>query len=166
MFRSIMVSAFAILALTSASFAQSTAGSSAGATSGSSSSVAVNNKAYRGTGTAIAPGLASSGISCLASASLGGGWMGGAAALGFTTGDKACNIREDARYINGVTGDRLAAKERLCDSDKIREAFLRAGHPCIEDMNVSRTYHTGERIRGRRHAMAISYNRNSRHDPR
>jgi len=85
------------------------------------------------TGLASAPGLIASGLSCSGSASLGGAGAGWGISLGITKEDRACNAREDAKYIHGVTGDSLAAKERLCAQPEIRSAFLRAGHPCAAD---------------------------------
>lgn len=82
---------------------------------------------------AIAPGLIASGLSCSGSASIGGSGGGWGLSLGITKEDKACNAREDAKYIQGVTGSVRAAKARMCMQPDNREAFRLAGEPCPQD---------------------------------
>lgn len=101
--------------------------------SGSWSSSGVNIGSALQAPSAIAPGLIASGISCAGSTSVGGSAAGWGVAFGFTRKDDACNAREDAKYIHGVTGSVLAAKERLCAVKEIRAAFARSGEPCAED---------------------------------
>lgn len=105
--------------------------------SGSWSSSGVNIGSAVQAPSAIAPGLIAGGLSCSGSASLGGSASGWGIALGITRKDEACNAREDAKYIHGVTGSVSAAKERLCAVKEIREAFLRAGEPCAVDISRS-----------------------------
>jgi len=80
---------------------------------------------------AIAPGLFSSGLSCSGSVSAGGAGGGWGISLGITREDAQCNARENAKSVLGLTGDRIAAKEVLCDIPTVRAAFARANHPCI-----------------------------------
>lgn len=115
-----------------AAFAGST--TTAGSNSGAYSQSGVNIGSATPIGTAFAPGLSASGLSCSGSASIGGAGAGWGLSLGITKEDKACNAREDAKYIHGVTGDMGAAKERLCAMPENRAAFLRAGHPCSADL--------------------------------
>ena len=88
---------------------------------------------YRQAPSAITPGLIAGGLSCSGSGSLGGSGAGWGLSLGITKEDRYCNAREDAKYIQGVTGSVAAAKERLCDTPEIRRAFARAGQPCAVD---------------------------------
>lgn len=105
--------------------------STSGSYAGSQSGVQINNKAGRAQApTAIAPGLTASGLSCSGSGSVGGSVGGFGLAFGMSKEDKFCNAREDAKYIQGVTGDKGAAKERLCDTPEIAAAYARAGRPC------------------------------------
>lgn len=83
---------------------------------------------------AIAPGLIASGLSCSGSASIGGSGGGWGLSLGITKEDRACNAREDAKYIQGVTGSVAAAKARLCMESGNREAYRLAGEPCPQDV--------------------------------
>lgn len=104
--------------------------SQSGSYSGSQSGVNIMNKSGKGVPSAIAPGLAASGLSCSGSAALGGSGSGWGLSLGITKTDTYCNAREDAKYIQGVTGDVGAAKERMCDTPEIAAAYARSGHPC------------------------------------
>jgi hypothetical protein len=90
---------------------------------------------------AIAPGLFASGLSCSGSASAGGAGSGWGISLGLTKEDKDCNTRENAKTVLGLTGDRDATKEVLCDLTQIRTAFSRIGRPCLADIskNVAST---------------------------
>lgn len=47
-------------------------------------------------------------------------------------GDNECNRRRDG-WIMAALGDPEAAKERECDSPRVRAAYLRAGNPCKLD---------------------------------
>lgn len=96
----------------------------------------IYGKGHRTASSAIAPGLIASGLSCSGSAVAGGAGGGWGISLGITKQDKDCNIREDAKYVHGVTGDQGAAKEVLCDNPRIRAAFARAGRPCAADMTT------------------------------
>ena len=69
---------------------------------------------------------------CMGSTSVGAGFSGGAFSFGTTWRDHACVRRLDAREIKSF-GDVQAAKEIMCDSDLVREAFKRVGRPCAED---------------------------------
>jgi len=69
---------------------------------------------------------------CMGSTSVGGGFSGGSFSFGTTWRDHACVRRLDAREIHSY-GDIQAAKEIMCDSDLVREAFKRVGRPCAED---------------------------------
>ena len=87
----------------------------------------------RGVGTAFAPALTTTLTeTCMGSTSVGAGWSGAALSFGTTWRDHACVRRLDAREIHSY-GDAQAAKEIMCDSDLVREAFKRVGRPCAED---------------------------------
>lgn len=128
------VLAAAIVAMSTApsfagSHSQANSSSNSGASSGSYAGVSVTNNSatkLRTVGTAVAPGLIAGGLSCAGSASVAGGFMGGAFALGTTLMDKDCNTRENAKML-GVLGDRAMTMEILCDSPQIRAADARLG---------------------------------------
>lgn len=71
----------------------------------------------------------------MGSTSVGGGFSGGSFSFGTTWRDSACVRRLDAREIK-TFGDIQAAKEIMCDSDLVREAFKRVGRPCAEDGGI------------------------------
>ncbi len=84
-------------------------------------------------GNAFAPALTTTLTeTCMGSTSFGGGFSGGSFSFGTTWRDHACVRRLDAREIRSY-GDIQAAKEIMCDSDLVREAFKRVGRPCAED---------------------------------
>lgn len=68
----------------------------------------------------------------MGSTSAGAGFAGGSVSVGSTWEDEACIRRLDAREVKAM-GDAEAAKEILCDSPKVRAAFLRVGRPCAID---------------------------------
>lgn len=128
-----------LTALLMASSAYAENNSTSGSYAGSQSGVQINNKAGRAQApTAIAPGLTASGLSCSGSGSVGGSVGGFGLAFGMSREDKYCNAREDAKYIQGVTGDKGAAKERLCDTPEIAAAYARAGRPCASRNTYAR----------------------------
>ena len=87
----------------------------------------------RAVGMAVAPALTTTfSETCMGSTSAGAGFAGGAVSVGSTWEDEACIRRLDAREIKSL-GDAEAAKELLCDSPKVREAFKRVGRPCAID---------------------------------
>lgn len=69
---------------------------------------------------------------CMGSSSVGAGFAGGSFSFGTTWRDSACVRRLDAREIKSL-GDVQVAKEIMCDSDLVREAFKRVGRPCSID---------------------------------
>lgn len=71
----------------------------------------------------------------MGSTSAGAGFAGGAVSVGSTWEDEACIRRLDAREIKSL-GDAEAAKELLCGSKEVREAFKRVGRPCAIDGGV------------------------------
>lgn len=84
-------------------------------------------------GTAFAPALTTTLTeTCMGSTSVGAGFSGGSFSFGTTWRDHACVRRLDAREIRSY-GDIQAAKEIMCDSDLVRDAFKRVGRPCTED---------------------------------
>ncbi len=115
----------------------------------SSRSVNYNNfQSSRSASSAIAPGLFASGLSCSGSATAGGAGSGWGFSLGLTREDSQCNARENAKSVLGLTGDRLAAKEVLCDVPAIRAAFARSRHPCmarVKEVNYARNDDTNRR---------------------
>lgn len=68
----------------------------------------------------------------MGSTSVGAGWSGASISFGTTWRDSACVRRLDARQVHQL-GDAQAAKEVMCDSDLVRDAFRRVGRPCAED---------------------------------
>lgn len=138
--------AAACLLLATSAFAEtksvSESGSVSQSQSGSQSGVSINTKGTKNVPSAIAPGLSASGLSCSGSASIGSSGGGWGLSFGMTKEDAACNAREDAKYIHGVTGSQGAAKERLCEQKLNREAFRRAGQPCVADQRVSNVAQT------------------------
>lgn len=125
--------AIALSVLAIPAYAQST--TTSGSQSGAYSQSGVNiGGSARQAPNAIAPGLIASGLSCSGSASVGGAGAGWGLSFGITREDKACNAREDAKYIQGVTGSVNAAKARLCMQRDNREAFRLAGEPCPQDV--------------------------------
>ncbi len=120
--------------------------SSSTSSSGSSSnSYAAGNQinfagSKRGASSAIAPGLMASGLSCSGSAAAGGAGGGWGISLGITKEDAQCNTRENAKTVLGLTGDRDATKEVLCDIRQVRNAFRRVGRPCMADYSQTVNY--------------------------
>jgi len=132
--RKILLTAVAVLAMVGPTMADGvTSTTNSDSSSGAQSSSGIVMNSGKSTGLASAPGLIASGLSCSGSASIGGAGAGWGLSFGITKEDRACNAREDAKYIHGVTGDMSAAKERLCQMPENRAAFLRAGHPCAAD---------------------------------
>lgn len=87
-------------------------------------------------GMAVAPALTTTfSETCMGSTSAGAGFAGGAVSVGSTWEDEACIRRLDAREIKSL-GDAEAAKELLCGSKEVREAFKRVGRPCAIDGGV------------------------------
>ena len=84
-------------------------------------------------GAAIAPALTTTLTeTCMGSTSIGAGWSGGGVSFGTTWRDSACVRRLDARELKNIHPNfAIAAKEMMCDSDKVYEAFKRAGMPCV-----------------------------------
>jgi hypothetical protein len=90
----------------------------------------------RAVGMATAPALTTTLTeTCMGSTSVGGGFSGGSFSFGTTWRDSACVRRLDAREIR-TFGDVQAAKEIMCDSDQVREAFKRVGRPCAADGGI------------------------------
>lgn len=115
--------------------AQSQSYSSAGA----SGNTVVFGGSKRSASSAIAPGVFASGLSCSGSATAGGAGGGWGFSFGITKEDKDCNTRENAKTVLGLTGDRDATKEVLCDVAQMRNAFRRVGRPCIADYQAANT---------------------------
>lgn len=87
----------------------------------------------RAVGAAVAPALTTTLTeTCMGSTSMGAGFSGASMSFGTTWRDHACVRRLDAREIK-TFGDAQAAKEIMCDSDLVREAFKRVGRPCAVD---------------------------------
>lgn len=139
MIRTVALAAIVALIATGAYADESTTVSGSQSQAGASAGVNIQNgNGYRQAPSAIAPGLIAGGLSCSGSASIGGSGAGWGLSFGLTKEDRYCNAREDAKYIHGVTGSMVAAKERMCDIAEVRRAFARAGQPCAQDRS-SRT---------------------------
>jgi len=84
-------------------------------------------------GAAFAPALTTTLTeTCMGSTSIGAGWSGGGVSFGTTWRDSACVRRLDAREIKTIHKNfAIVAKEIMCDSDHVYEAFKRAGIPCV-----------------------------------
>lgn len=85
-------------------------------------------------GAAIAPALTTTLTeTCMGSTSIGAGWSGGGVSFGTTWRDSACVRRLDAREIKNIHPNfAVVAKELMCDSSNVYDAFKRAGIPCVE----------------------------------
>ena len=68
----------------------------------------------------------------MGSTSFGGAGAGFGFSFGTTYRDTACIRRLDARQV-GAFGENAVAMEMMCDSDKVREAAIRAGRKCVAD---------------------------------
>lgn len=87
-------------------------------------------------GMAVAPPLTTTMTdTCMGSTSMGAGFAGGSVSIGSTWKDEDCSSIHYAREIRAM-GDAQAAKEILCESAKVREAFKRVGRPCGVDGGV------------------------------
>lgn len=127
-----LIIAAALTAFSLPAFAQSQSG--AVSQSGAQAGVYINQPGFRPVPSAIGPGLTASGLSCSGSASIGGSGAGWGLSFGLTRSDKHCDAREDAKYMQAITGNTLAAKARLCMVKENREAFAIAGDPCPQDI--------------------------------
>jgi hypothetical protein len=150
-----IIAIIALLCISATSFADVNSGSEARSNQTQSAGVAVggegrgaglgndnsvNNVAAsdmsKAVGFAAAPALTTTLTeTCMGSTSVGGGFSGGSFSFGTTWRDSACVRRLDAREIK-TFGDVQAAKEIMCDSDLVREAFKRVGRPCAEDGGI------------------------------
>lgn len=116
MMKVIMIGALAALVGLPAFAGDNTSGS----LSGASSSVNIQSgRSYRGTGAAIAPGLAVGGMSCSGSTSAAAGGPGWGFAFGTTRMDQDCNHRENAKVAGAAFGMQ-SARRVLCLIDDIR----------------------------------------------
>jgi hypothetical protein len=150
-----IITLIALLTVSAMSFADVNSGSDAQSNQSQTAGVAVggtgrgaglgndnstNNVAAsdmsKAVGFAAAPALTTTLTeTCMGSTSVGGGFSGGSFSFGTTWRDSACVRRLDAREIK-TFGDVQAAKEIMCDSDLVREAFKRVGRPCAEDGGI------------------------------
>lgn len=121
----------AAVALSTPAIAQSSSDSQS--YSGAQAGVSITQEGFKPVPNAIAPGLFASGLSCSGSASVGAAGAGWGAAFGLTRKDQHCDAREDAKYLQAITGNTVAAKARLCMVKEIREAFKVVGDPCPQD---------------------------------
>lgn len=127
----LIAGAAALFATASApAFAQSQAGSVS--QSGAQAGVHIGGTA-RQAPSAIGPGLTASGLSCSGSGSIGASGAGWGFSFGLTRNDEHCDAREDAKYMQAITGSTIAAKARLCMVKANRDAFAIAGDPCPQD---------------------------------
>ena len=82
----------------------------------------------------IAPALTTTMTeTCMGSTSGGGAVAGFGITFGTTWRDSACVRRLDSREVRAI-GYQLGAKEMMCDSEKVREAMIRSGNPCFNDL--------------------------------
>lgn len=122
--------------------------SNSDSTSQAGSNVNIDNHSYRPVPTAIAPGLAASGLSCNGSTSIGGSGSGFGISFGTTTKDFDCNTRENAKYVLAITHDVPAAKEVMCDIDQVAAAFARVGRPCARGLSGVDSRYIYRNVRG------------------
>lgn len=127
-----LILAAALTAFSLPAFAQSQSG--AVSQSGAQAGVNINQSSHRPVPSAIGPGLTASGLSCSGSASIGGSGAGWGISFGMTRNDEHCDAREDAKYMQAITGNTMAAKARLCMVKANRDAFAIAGDPCPQDI--------------------------------
>jgi len=96
-------------------------------------STAIGSDLSNAVGMAMAPALTTTfSETCMGSTSLGAGFAGGSLSLGSTWQDDACIRRLDSREIKAM-GDTQAAKELMCGSEEVRQAFKNVGRPCVID---------------------------------
>lgn len=108
-------------------------GSGSGFGNNNSTNSARGSDLSEAVGTAIAPALTTTLTeTCMGSTSVGAGFSGGSFSFGTTWRDSACVRRLDARQVQSM-GDVQAAKEVMCDSDLVRQAFKNVGRPCSSD---------------------------------
>lgn len=69
---------------------------------------------------------------CVVSASGGVSGLGWGVAIGAGIEDPDCTRRANAQHLTAM-GEREAAREVLCGSREVREAFARIGRPCAAD---------------------------------
>jgi hypothetical protein len=117
---------------------------SSGASSGSSSvevTTGSQNNIYPATQSILSVPMVytpsiSTGNVCALGASAGASWLGAGFAVGTSWESMQCERRQTAAllYNMGTAESRAAAKEVLCASPEIRNAYLTIGHPCAADM--------------------------------
>ena len=120
--------------------ADSQSGAMAGAQSGAIGMIDSSQTTVRASdmgdmvGAAIAPALTTTLTeTCMGSTSIGAGWSGGGVSFGTTWRDSACVRRLDAREVKSIHPNfAVVAKEIMCASDHVYEAFKRAGIPCVD----------------------------------
>jgi hypothetical protein len=134
-----------LLFISSVSFADNTTSKAVSGSTSSAGAGAYIDNSSKNSGNVAAANLSSAvGMSyapaltttltetCMGSTSAGAGFSGGSFSFGTTWRDSTCIRRLDAREIKSF-GDIQAAKEIMCDSDLVREAFKRVGRPCAID---------------------------------
>jgi hypothetical protein len=87
--------------------------------------------------TVYVPSIATGSV-CAIGASGGASWLGAGFAFGTTWESMQCERRQTAALLfnMGTPESKAAAKEVLCNSPEIRNAYLTIGHPCAADMMV------------------------------
>jgi hypothetical protein len=127
-------------AITGPSTSGAAAGASTGATSagvtfqtGNNSPYTVNNPASTTATIIAAPPVyiapIATGNACALGASAGASWLGAGFAVGTTWESVQCENRHRVALLFNM-GEKVAAKEVLCDTREVYEGFKRAGTPC------------------------------------
>jgi hypothetical protein len=83
----------------------------------------------RAVGTAYAPAIPGSLITCQGGVSVGAGFAGGAFSLGRSIESDPCNLRQNAQLLANL-GDMEAARIVMCTDPIIRAAYLLTDRPC------------------------------------
>ena len=83
----------------------------------------------RSVGTAYAPAIPSSLITCQGGVSVGAGFAGGAFSLGRSVESDPCNLRQNAQLLANI-GDAEAARIVMCTDETVRAAYLLTDRPC------------------------------------
>lgn len=110
--------------------------SSVSVTTGSQTTTYPENQTIRNVPMVYVPSLATGNI-CAVGVSAGASWLGAGFAFGTAWESMQCERRQVAALLwNMATPEsRLAAKEVLCNSQEIRDAYKTIGQPCARDLS-------------------------------
>jgi hypothetical protein len=109
--------------------------SSVSVTTGSQTTTYPANQSITSVPAIYVPSLGTGNI-CAVGVSAGASWLGAGFAVGTAWESMQCERRQAAALLwnMGTPESRATAKEVLCNSPEIRQAYQTAGHPCARDM--------------------------------